>query len=124
MFANWTNGYTVCLFYIKLQFFFSRSNQPQKCSCALCALALSVELPNITATELACISRALAVLANTGPVLVGRSGSKSRAYFYSQSVPDDSATTIKKVIYFTVVECIFYLLFIFCFLVSKDTQFC
>ena len=90
MFTNWTNGYTVCLFYIKLQKAFFAQISQNIFDRALCALAFNVELPNITsATELACISvsRALAVMANTGPVLVGRSGSKSRAYFYSQSVP-------------------------------------
>ena len=87
MFGNWTNGYGLFVLHQAPKTIF-RSNQSKKNVRALCALALSVELPNITsATELACISRALAVMANTGPVLVGRFGSKSRAYFYSQSVP-------------------------------------
>ena len=73
MFANWTNGYTVYLFYINLQKAFFAQISQNNFACALCALAFIVELPNITsATELACISSALAVMANTGPVLVGQ----------------------------------------------------
>ena len=71
MFANWTNGYGLFVLHQAPKTIF-RSNQSKKNVRALCALALSVELPNITsATELACISRALAVMANTGP---GQSG--------------------------------------------------
>ena len=76
MFGNWTNGYGLFVLHQAPKTIF-RSNQ----STFFAWNYLT------SATELACISRALAVLANTGPVLVGRCGSKSRAYFYSQSVP-------------------------------------
>ena len=31
MFANWTNGYTVCVFYIKLQNIFSLKSAQKNC---------------------------------------------------------------------------------------------